>query len=144
HLQNGGTTPAPTFTTPTGTDAATGLPKVDLGTISPALTLHGDKIQPSYYSGPDGTVATFYRPIQPIKTQDVTAAASVGIAHGVLITGLSTSDEAFTPTIARPTIDLTSHEPPPNFIDNLFPANFVRLDRPNPLGNDRHTFALLP
>jgi hypothetical protein len=143
HLQNGGPTQSPTFTTPNGTDAATGLPKVDLGTINPTLTLHGDTIKPSYYSGPDGTLATFYRPIQPIKTQDVTAAASVGRAHGVLITGLSTGDETFTPTIARPTIDLTSHEPPPNFIDNLFPANFVRLDRSNTLGNDRQRFVLI-
>jgi hypothetical protein len=143
HLSGGGTTPAPTFTSPTGTDAATGLPRFDLG-INPSLTLHGGVNQPSYYSGPDGTLATFYRPIQPIQTLDVTAAASVGRAHGVLITALSTSDETpFTPAIARPTIDLASHEPPPNFIDNLFPANFVRLDRSNTLGNDRQRFVLI-
>jgi streptogramin lyase len=139
--------PGPTFVTPGAIDPATGLPTFSVSS-SPALTLNtvpGTSPAATFLgAGPlgDQTQATFYRPIQPRLDTDVTASGTT--AHGIIVTSLTTTDLAnFTPSISMPTIDLAAHEPPPNVLNEVFPANLVRLDRSRVLGVPRQQFVLI-
>jgi hypothetical protein len=77
-----------------------------------------------------------YRPILPITSQEVTS--STGPATGLWIKSLATSDTLdVTPTLGYPTIDLSAHEPAPDFAPIFFPASPFTLEHSFVFGNER-------
>jgi hypothetical protein len=142
HLPAGGTPPPPVFQSPAPDPSGiSGLNIVPVS-IAPALS-RVDTSRGTYWTGPNGqTQATFYRPIEPRVDQDVTAQGAS--AHGFIVKSLTTTDTGnITPALAYPTVDLSSHEPAPNFQDDLYPANFTRIDRSNAFGAERDRLVLI-
>jgi hypothetical protein len=77
------------------------------------------------------------QPVQPKVTLDIPAPSTpaVGIAHGVMITGLTSIDlGAFDPVYFRPTVDQSSIEPEPLVGEAHFPASPVAIP-PVPQGS---------
>jgi streptogramin lyase len=143
HLPTGGTPPPPVFQLPAPDPS--GVSGLSIVPVSIAPTLSGpiNTGRGTYWTGPNGqTQATFYRPIEPRVDQDVTAQSSS--AHGFIVKSLTTDDTGnITPALAYPTVDLSSHEPAPNFQDDLYPANFTRIDRSNTFGAERDRLVLI-
>jgi hypothetical protein len=143
HLTSGGTPPPPAFQSPAADPS--GISGLNIVPLSIAPTLSGpiNTGRGTYWTGPNGqTQATFYRPIEPRVDQDVTAQNSS--AHGFIVKSLSTADTGnIAPALAYPTVDLSSHEPAPNFQDDLYPANFTRIDRSNTFGAERDRLVLI-
>jgi WD40 repeat protein len=91
----------------TSTDSATGLPTASFS-VSPSFTLKETSIG-DYYSS-DDIFAENRRPIQPTARLDVTQPGLV--AHGALITGLTSSDETnFDAAFSRVVDDLAAFSP---------------------------------
>ena len=73
------------------------------------------------------TQVTHYRPIQPRTSVGVSPPAGQ-TAHGALLTGLTSQDvTGVDPVFARPTVDLSAHEPEASLGDATFPAQFSAL-----------------
>ena len=73
------------------------------------------------------TQVTHYRPIQPRTSVGVSPPAGQ-TAHGALLTGLTSQDTAgVDPVFARPTVDLSAHEPEASLGNATFPAQFSAL-----------------
>ncbi len=106
----------------TDTDPFTGL-LVDRYRSQPTLTRTNDTFG-SRWAGPSGLQATHLRPLQPKVQFDV-----ADDAHGVLITGLESSDEPtpIDPVFARPIVDSAGTEPELPFADVAFPAKIQTL-----------------
>ncbi|HKG10196.1 MAG TPA: Ig-like domain-containing protein [Gaiellaceae bacterium] len=105
----------------TDTDPVTGL-VVDRYRSQPTLspTPLGDN---TYWTGPSGVQVTHLRPLQPKVEFDVAPNA-----HGILITGLESSDQpGIDPAYARPIIDSSAAEPELPFADVAFPAKIQTL-----------------
>jgi hypothetical protein len=117
---NGASTPpAPLPTTP---DPATGTQSATIAFPSPSATTQEQ--------------FGLYRPILPIKSQEVTSNLP---ARGVWIKALATDDGTgnVTPRIGMPTIDLAAHEPKPNVAPIFFPASPFTLERSFVFGKER-------
>jgi CSLREA domain-containing protein len=92
----------------------------------------------SFPAAGDTTQSQFglYRPILPITSQEVTS--STGPATGVWIKSLASLDTAnVTPKIGYPTIDLSAHEPAPDFQPIFFPSSPFTLEHSFVFGNER-------
>jgi len=79
-----------------------------------------------YYTNAGQVQAPNYRPLQPYVTLPATRTGTT--AHGVLIDGLTSSDHApFDPDNVRPTLDLSTNEPEPQFADEAWPTKVPTL-----------------
>ena len=112
-----GTTPAPPVPATPTTDSATGLPSTSFS-ITPSFT-RVDTANGSYYKS-DDSFAENRRPIEPIAKLDVTQPDLV--AHGALITGLTSVDEnGFNAAFSRVVEDLSGFSP--ELVgDSIFPT----------------------
>jgi Peptidase family C25 len=100
-------TPAPPTPTITSTDSATGLPVAPFS-VSPSFNRVNTAIGSYYVS--DDAFAENRRPIQPTTKLDVTQPGLV--AHGALITGLTSTDEPnFDAAFSRVVDDLSAFTP---------------------------------
>ncbi len=88
-----------------------------------------------YFTNAGQMQAPNYRPLQPYLTLPATRSGSR--AHGVLIDGLTSDDHTpFDPDNVRPTLDLSAHEPEPQFDEEAWPTKvptLVTLDDANGL-----------
>ena len=113
--------PAGVTRTSTDPDPITGL-VVDHYRSEPTLSptsLSGG----TYWTGPSGVQVTHLRPLQPKVEFEV-----ADDAHGILITGLVSSDQQdLDPVYARPIVDLSDAEPELPFADVAFPAKIQTL-----------------
>ena len=102
-----GTTPAPPTPAVTTTDSATGLPTAPFN-VTPSFTLVNTAIG-SYYTS-DDSFAENRRPIEPTTKLDVTEPGLV--AHGALLTALSSTDETgFDAAFSRVVDDFSAFTP---------------------------------
>jgi hypothetical protein len=102
-----GTTPPPPTPAITTTDSATGLPSASFS-VSPTFTRFNTAIGSYYVS--DDAFADNRRPIEPTAKVDVTEPGLV--AHGALITGLTSTDETgFDAAFSRVVDDLSGFAP---------------------------------
>jgi hypothetical protein len=85
-----------------------------------------------------------HRPVQPKVDTDVTAEGRT--ASGVLVTGLKIGDEdsGFNPLLARPVIDLASHEPEINFGELAGPAQMADVTNFNGPDGPRQRAVTIP
>jgi hypothetical protein len=129
------TPPPPPAVLPTGPDPATGLTAANV-TVTPSFTTNAASNGASFLTA-DGRspIVADGRPIQPRTDIDVTQTNGL-IAHGALITALTSTDSApFTVALSRPVVDLSAAEPDIAANDSAFPstlpniANFDALDR---------------
>jgi Tol biopolymer transport system component len=105
----------------TDTDPVTGL-VVDRYRSQPALP-SADVSGSTYWTGPSGLQVTHLRPVQPKAEFEV-----ADDAHGVLITGLESTDHSsIDPVYARPIVDGSAAEPELPFADVAFPAKIQTL-----------------
>ncbi|MGA2210400.1 MAG: Ig-like domain-containing protein [Acidimicrobiales bacterium] len=137
NLNSSSTPVAPPTGPPTGTDPVTGL------TVAPvALSLgQGSSTVPgqlglvstpngSYYQingttpTDSGTQVTEYRPIEPLVTLPMTEPGLV--AHGALVTALTSTDEAFAPAYSMPSAG-SADDTPPAIADAAFPGTLQRV-----------------
>jgi len=136
----------PPATTPPATELEL-HPVSNLQVAKVAIT-PGSVLQPTtprgdfYAAGPlKETQITHFRPIQPRVARDVTVSGLV--AHGVVVTGLDTTDVGpFDPVLATPTIDEGAKEPERNFRPPYWPASFVNLTRSRQLGSERQSLVI--
>ena len=106
-------------------DSFTGLAATDI-TINPTFA-RNDTARGSFWSIGGETQVTHYRPIQPRTSVGVDPPAGQ-YAHGSVITSLSSQDvTGVNPVFARPTVDLSSHEPEASFSNTTFPTQFEAL-----------------
>jgi hypothetical protein len=107
-----GTPPAAPPARPTYTDPATGLTAADF-TADPSYTLHPSTTLGDYYSANDpnglGYQVVNRRPIEPLTSLDVTEPNTV--AHGILLTGLTSSDSPIHAAFGRVADDSSAIEP---------------------------------
>lgn len=105
------TAPAPVPTVSTAEDAATGLPSY--ATTTTLSFQRSDSTSGSYWSVNGQTQTTAGLPVQPRTSLPVTpSSGSVGTAHGVLVTRLSSHDvPGVTPRFARAVVDQSGNEP---------------------------------
>ena len=102
-----GTTPAPPTPAVTTTDSATGLPTAPFN-VSPSFTIVHTAIGSYYVS--DDAFAENRRPIEPTTKLDVTEPGLV--AHGALLTALTSTDEAnFDVAFSRVVDDFSAFTP---------------------------------
>lgn len=104
-------------------DAQTGLPSQSV-VFTPNFELV-DLPDGDYYTA-DGLPPqiTHYRPPMPRVEADVTSPDPSLMAHGVLITDLSSQNiNGFDPAITRPQVDLAVNEPAPEFGSFAFPGS---------------------
>jgi hypothetical protein len=118
---------------PTTTDPLTGL-TISSVSVAPTQTLRTTP-RGSFYAGDGGRTSVLnYRPVQPLTDLDVTQPSL--IAHGALITGLTSTDQAgFNPVFSTPTVDLAAREPETTFRDAVHPARIQSIATfavPNP------------
>jgi hypothetical protein len=135
----GATAPPSPPSPPVVTDPVTGLPVAQL-TVTPSVV---ERVRPSgrFWEAGGLTQVTHFRPLQPRVEQDVTVPGQV--ARGIIIKSLVTNDVlGVDPVVARPIVDLSAHEPEPNFRDVVFPANLVNLTRSRGLRGDRQGFVV--
>ncbi len=90
--------------------------------FSPRQTgAHGD-----YYTNAGQVQAPNYRPLQPYVTLPATRSGLT--AHGVVVDALTSRDDSpFNPDNVRPTLDLSAHEPEPQFADEAWPTKVPTL-----------------
>ncbi len=89
----------------------------------PALNQQPPTIGGTYWTGPSGVQVTHLRPLQPKAAFQVAPDA-----HGVLITGLESTDfSGIDPVYARPIVDNSTAEPELPFADVAFPAKIQSL-----------------
>jgi CSLREA domain-containing protein len=82
---------------------------------------HGD-----YYTNAGQVQAPNYRPLQPYVTLPATRSGLT--AHGVVVDALTSRDDSpFNPDNVRPTLDLSAHEPEPQFADEAWPTKVPTL-----------------
>jgi hypothetical protein len=122
-----------------GTDPMTHL-NVAPVSFDPTFTQVGTPPAPSYFKDGD-PITVQQRPIEPGRSLDVTQRTADGSglaqrAHGVLITGLSTSDSpGFNPAIFNPNIDNSANEQnQSNTSDAVFPSSLTRVS--SSIGSD--------
>jgi len=101
-----GTTPPPPTPAITTTDSATGLPSAAFS-VNPSFTPVNTAIGRYYVS--DDSFAENRRPIEPTAKLNVTQPGLV--AHGALITGLSSTDESVDAAFSRVVDDLSAFTP---------------------------------
>jgi CSLREA domain-containing protein len=128
---------APSNTTPLSTDPRTGLPiaplTVDLAvgpTSGPNTLLRVPSTGgPAHYEVNGQTIDVQSRPIEPMTTVDVTQSGQQ--AHGVLITQLTSTDEAgFTPQYFRPAVGHSgTNQLLSGTADAVFPATIANVSR---------------
>ncbi|HEU4865464.1 MAG TPA: DNRLRE domain-containing protein, partial [Actinomycetota bacterium] len=88
-----------------------------------ALTRTDLPAEGSFWTGPSGLQVLHFRPVQPKAEFDV-----ANDAHGILITGLQSSDfQNIDPVYARPIVDNKTAEPELPFDDVAFPAKVQSL-----------------
>ncbi len=152
------TPPAPPTPRPLVTDPTLGLPTASVpialtqgGSSGPDVLHAVDSGSGRYYEVDGKTMQVQYRPVQPLVTRDVTQPNGTGglatIAHGALITGLTSVDEpSFTPYYSRPLIDLTENERIGALVaDAAFPASISRVNSTvDPAGREVQTLAVVP
>ncbi|HEV7886537.1 MAG TPA: hypothetical protein VGO92_03195, partial [Acidimicrobiales bacterium] len=143
--------PAPTFMP---TDEGNGVKSAHVN-VAPTFTPKMSKGGGTFFTADapnassKGLQVTQYRPIEPKLSVDVTPAPGAGlppntVAHGVLITGLTSHDVPGVPAVARPVIDLTANEPPPPTGDVAFPTTFQTLSSFNTPQGERHHAVFMP
>ena len=104
-----------------------------------------------YYEVDGKTIQVQYRPVQPLVTRDVTQPDGSGgltaVAHGALVTGLTSVDEQpFTPYYSCPLVDQSDHESLDEPVgDAVFPASMVRVNSTvDAGGNETQDLAVVP
>ena len=138
--------PAPaalTTVTPTiSTGDATGLPAYDTSS-SPSFTRH-DLSGASFWDANGQTQTTAGAPIEPRTSVGVTP-TSGGQAHGVLVTGLASTDvTGVTPQFSRVVIDQSSNEPAQTVPGTTFPSGLATLSTVSTPVGDETRMVLLP
>ena len=112
---------------PIGTDPVTGLAAAHV-TLDPSFHSNTARDGSVFFTVGDETPqVTHYRPLQPKTIVDVTQPASVGLAHGALVTALTSSDQTRTITVDRPTVDEADAEPASAFGTVGFPSKLQTL-----------------
>ena len=93
----------------------------------------------SYWTGPSGLQVTHLRPLEPKVEFDVASDA-----HGILITGLQSTDSPnIDPIYARPLVDSSTNEPELPFADVAFPAKIQTLVSQQTRTGPRNTAVLV-
>ena len=138
--------PAPaalTTVTPTiSTGDATGLPAYDTSS-SPSFLRH-DLSGASFWDVNGQTQTTAGAPIEPRTSVGVTP-TSGGQAHGVLVTGLASTDvTGITPQFSRVVIDQSSNEPAQTVPGTTFPSGLATLSTVSTPVGDETRMVLLP
>ena len=138
--------PAPaaltTVTPVISAEDATGLPVYD--TSSSPLFIRHDLSGASFWDANGQTQTTAGAPIEPRTSVGVTP-TSGGQAHGVLVTGLASTDvTGVTPQFGRVVIDQSSNEPAQTVPGTTFPSGLATLSTvASPVG-DETRMVLLP
>ena len=131
-------------TLPMGTDPVTGLPATQV-TLDPSFTTNTARDGSVFFSvGDEPPQVTHYRPLQPKAVVDVTEPASVGLAHGALVTKLTSSDQTRTITVDRPTVDEADAEPASAFGTVAFPSKLQTLATTTGPAGLQETLVLVP
>jgi hypothetical protein len=135
------TLPAGVTQLTTDPDPITGL-MVDHYSSQPPLTrTDRTTAEPrgSWWTGPSGVQVTHLRPLEPKVEFDVAPDA-----HGLLITGLQTTDfQNINPIYARPLVDNSADEPELPFADVAFPAKIQTLVSQQTRTGPRNTAVLV-
>ena len=147
-----GSGPALTTEPVTGLDVASVPVSLTLPPTTGPNALHPNDTGNGRYFDVDGnTVQVQYRPVEPLVNRDVTQPNGSGglakVAHGALITGLTSTDETgFQPYFSRPLIDLGAHESLTEPVgDAVFPASMLRVNSTvDPDGNEVQSLAVVP
>ena len=135
--------PAPPAVTP-GTADANGVASATIN-VNPTFNRKISAAGGTFFVPQNGSVqVTQYRPIQPKLPVDVTPPVGTGDAHGVLITGLASTDEPVVPAMARPVVDLAANEPSPPAGDVAFPTSFQTLTEYSTPAGEREVAVLMP
>ena len=113
-------------------------------TVTPQFTKHSSPAGGQFFSV-DGEVQLMqYRPIEPRTSRDVTPVDRSLVAHGILLTELSSTDQPIVPAVARPVVDLSANEPPPPAGDVAFPASLHTLTAFNTPSGEQQRAVFLP
>ena len=129
---------------PIGTDPVTGLAAAQV-TLDPSFQTHTARDGSVFFTVGDETPqVTHYRPLQPKTIVDVTQPASVGLAHGALVTALASSDQTRTITVDRPTVDEADAEPASAFGTVAFPSKLQTLATTTGPSGLQQTLVLVP
>jgi hypothetical protein len=129
-------------TLPVSTDPSTGLVSANV-TVNPAFAVVAASNGSSYLTA-DGKspLVADGRPIQPRTDVDITQPNGL-IAHGTLITALTSSDaNPFAVAISRPVVDLASSEPDVAANDAAFPSTLPNITNFAALSGKRQRLSL--
>jgi hypothetical protein len=130
-------------TTPTGVAGVNGASFSWPGSFGASLVQH-DTDRGTYWSTTDdGIEYVDGRPIEPRADHEVTTNGGL-IAHGVLITSLTTHDTTVDPLIASPMIDNSAHEHELSVTNATFPAAFAAIGHWTAFGGNHDELVFVP
>ena len=112
--------------------------------VAPEFTKHTSPAGGQFFSVNGEVQVMQYRPIGPRTSRDVTPANRSLVAHGVLVTDLSSTDQPIVPAISRPVVDRSAHEPAPAAGDVAFPASLHTLTAFNTPTGEQQRAVFLP